>query len=505
MSDRTRRQEIAAVCAAASLFAVAFSMPLLRHLDVVYSIYDWDRFRDIDWAAVNIVRDFHQLPIWSPYQCGGTQLLANVESRILTPFFLLHVVFGSAVGINLEVPIHIAIAWAGGYVLGRVLGLGTLGSVGCATVFPSSTWLYLHFGAGHLHFLPFAFSPWIVAFTFLGIERRRLAWSAAIGALMALAFFAGGVYPVTDTGLLIAILSLILAIQQRSFWPLIVCLCAAFFAVGFAAPKILPMLATGQSRGTSADEEWMWLSEYAALLFSRDQNVYRWLVWCGVGSMPFCMLGAYMSPAFVVLGILGTYSNVRRALPWLILIFVFFILGMGNYFGPIYSPWVILHHLPVFSWLRVVPRYFIMLVLCLSVLTGFGLDMLAHQRTIFMVVGVALLAGGTIDGYLIGPSNLVVQGDAPAPLPKSPVFRQYEDANDLQTVRVNSANMGITNCSAQMTTRDVVSASNKPGYRGAQYLLGPGSLALVRWTPEILTYDVEAKSPTVLVINQNCQ
>jgi len=54
-----------------------------------------------------------------------------------------------------------------------------------------------------------------------------------------------------------------------------------------------------------------------------------------------------------------------------------------------------------------------------------------------------------------------------------------------------------------MATRDRITASNQPGYKREQYLLGPGSLTLASWSPEILDYDVEVKSPTVLVVNQN--
>ena len=264
---------------------------------------------------------------------------------------------------------------------------------------------------------------------------------------------------------------------------------------------MLPMLVIENSRATGVDQEWMWLSDTRCCFF-RGAELFPLLQWCGVGWMPFCMLGAYLSPAFLVLGLLGVYNFPRRSLPWLVLIVAFFILGMGNYFGP-YSPWVLLHNLPVFSWLRVVPRFFIMLSLCLAVLAGFGLELLARQKPIVIVLGLLLLGAGTLDGYLIGPPNLVNHSDPQQPLPRSQVFRQFRDTNDLQTVRVNSANMGISNCSAQMATRDRITASNQPGYKGEQYLLGAGSLALSRWTPETLDYDVDVESPTVMVINQN--
>jgi len=44
---------------------------------------------------------------------------------------------------------------------------------------------------------------------------------------------------------------------------------------------------------------------------------------------------------------------------------------------------------------------------------------------------------------------------------------------------------------------------NQAGYRGEQYLLGPGKVTLTHWTPNVLSFDVEAPASTVLIVNQN--
>ena len=72
----SRRLEIVLVIAASVLFAVLFSLPLLKEISLVYNIYDWDLARDIAWTAVHIVNVFHQFPFWSPYQCGGVPFFA---------------------------------------------------------------------------------------------------------------------------------------------------------------------------------------------------------------------------------------------------------------------------------------------------------------------------------------------------------------------------------------------------------------------------------------------
>jgi uncharacterized membrane protein YfhO len=48
-----------------------------------------------------------------------------------------------------------------------------------------------------------------------------------------------------------------------------------------------------------------------------------------------------------------------------------------------------------------------------------------------------------------------------------------------------------------------VHASDEPGYRGEYYMLGPGTVRLARWTPNVLEFDVDAPPGAVLVVNQN--
>jgi len=496
-------REMIAVTCGALIFGALFSVPLLGHLSESSFFFDWDRFHDLDWTAAYIVTHFLQFPLWSPYQCGGIQLLANPESRILTPFFPLHLLMGSTIGINLEVPFHLAIAWAGGYLLGRAVGVGKLAAAACATVFPSSSWFYLHFGVGHLSFLAFAYTPAIVGFTLLAIERKRLTWSAVAGALLTLAFFEGGVYPVVETALLVAFLSSILACEKRGIWPPVACLVAGLFTVGLAAPKLFPMLSIGNSRATGSYQEWLSLGGYAASLFSRNQDRFRLLQWAGVGVMPIFQCGAYLSPPFLSASLIGIGAFPRRSAPWLILFAAFLIFGMGDWFGQ-YSPWVLAHRLPIFSWLAVSPKFFVMLPMCLAVLTGFGVEFLAGWRgRAGLVLALILFAAGTVDTWLIGPPNLTEVGSPLEALPASPVFREFQDATDQQMLRVNLANMGIANCYVEMATRGYITASNRPGYKGEQYLLGPGSVTLERWSPEALEYGVDVKSPTVMVVNQN--
>ena len=120
-------------------------------------------FTQLRWVPYYTLTHFHQLPFWNPYKCGGMPMLGNPESAIVTPFLLLYLVFGLIPGMLLEIYLHVAIMFAGGYVFGRELGLVPRAALVLAAMFPSSSWLSLHVAMGHLNFLSIAYIPWILA------------------------------------------------------------------------------------------------------------------------------------------------------------------------------------------------------------------------------------------------------------------------------------------------------------------------------------------------------
>ena len=243
-----------AILTVAAAFASAFTYHLLKHLPQNAPGADRDYFTETAWAASYTVNHFGQLPFWDPYKCGGVPLLADPQSRIFTPFFLLHLAFGSIIAIKLELTIHLAIAWAGGYVLGRLLGLSYLAAAVCASVFPSSSWVYLHFAAAHVTFVPALYLPWVLSMWMLSADRRQLLPAALGGLLLALMYTEGGFYVLSFAAPLFATVALVTAAQRRQVWPVLALPLMGVFALGFASIKLLPTLALHISRGTISAE-----------------------------------------------------------------------------------------------------------------------------------------------------------------------------------------------------------------------------------------------------------
>jgi len=151
-SDEARRifplnaREFAWVTVGSLVFAAVFLYPILCEIKYLGpGLHDWlvapphfnnlselpinndsDLFDQLRWVPYYTLTHYHQWPFWNPYKCGGMSMLGNPESAIVTPFLIIYLVGGLLPGIFLEIYLHIAIAFVGGYVLGRELGLRLL-------------------------------------------------------------------------------------------------------------------------------------------------------------------------------------------------------------------------------------------------------------------------------------------------------------------------------------------------------------------------------------------
>jgi hypothetical protein len=491
------REEVL-VAAGAIGFAAIFCWRILANLTYPGVANDWDMSLTLLWVACRSVKHFHQLPLWNPYECGGIPLFADPQSRILTPFFLLHLVVGPIVGLHLEVPLHLAVAWAGGYVLARVLGIGWIGAVCTACTFSASSWFFLRAAAGHAVFLPIAYTPWIVAFAWLGATRRRLRWPIMAAALVALTVGEGGGYAATFQLVLVALVMAPLVLLNRSLWPIWTLIAVGFFSAGFAAVKLLPALAFYQRYPRPIESAyWTDVSALLTALLSHHQDFAR-------GGLPwsFHEYGAYLG-LFIVPALLAL-ARPRRAAPWIFAGLMLFLLARGDK-SP-HAPWTVLHSLPGFQSERLPSRMLMPFVLTIGVLAGLGIDVLARNlRRYGGIAAAVLITAATVDSFLVSTPNLRHVLQTPlGQINADPAFREYKAPfyyNDM--LKTVLANRGAVQCYQYTAFPTNVLGYNEPNYKGEQYLRGPGSVRLIRWTPNVLSYGASTSAPSTLVVNQN--
>ena len=481
----------------ATLFGVLFSYPILLRLTQPSEQNDWDFEAELHWVAYYSVRHFHQIPLWNPYKCGGMAMLGNPQSRIFTPFFALHLILGAMVGMHLEITMHLAIAWAGGYLFSRLLGLRPLSAIVAATVFPAGGWFPLHLGEGHLTFLAVAYLPWLLAAIVAAEERFQVA-TVAIALLFAFSFGEGAALMVVTELPVVGLFGVFEMLRRRSLRPLAAIAVGGTLGLGIAAVMLLPMLEVVRERGRIASgPAWVMWHDLPRIWFARDQ------VQIALQNRFFIEFGSYLSPAFVVLAAASLIFFRLRIIPWL-LIGWFLVLALrgDNCLIPVFT-WM--RELPFLSIMRLSSRFLIPISFCVGIAAAYGAEEL--QRRFggpgWWCVAVLLVAG-TVDSLLVGTPFLVDAFDrVPHQIPYSADFRQFADGDVFDQTVVAQANLGFVHCYEYTPWKTTVVAYNEKGYMGEQYMAGPGTVQLVMWSPNRLSYRVDAPARATVVINQN--
>lgn len=499
--------EATLVIVGAAVFTFIFSEPIIRNLSQIGLVWDWSEKLSHAWATVTTIKTFHQIPLWDPYSCGGMPLLANPLFPGLTPWFGLDLLFGPVLGVNLQIPIHLAIAWTGGYVLARCVGMGVIGGLACASIFAASSWFFIQVVVGHFEMMATAYLPWILAFFWESIGRRRLTLSCVAALLFAIAFGEGGIYVCARVALLIPLLAIYLSASGRDMWPLKAMAVFALAGFGFSAIKLLPSAQLIRLHPRLIFEpEHNPVSTLLDAIFSRNQY------WDHQHPPPggFYEFGAYLSPIAAAMTAIGVLGATRRALPWLICMVLLFLLAMGS--PKPWFPWALLRHLPVYSSMRI-PSISLQtgFILMAAMLAGFGAEVLAHQWKYYgVIIALALVIAATWDSWQVTmPNATVTLMMVVNRIPAFPEFSQYF-GGPFDMFRTALSNRGSVYCNESLdysTLPESVVGSNQPGYRGEQYIIGQGSVRLERWTPNALTYDIDAEGnlpkSRIVVVNQN--
>jgi hypothetical protein len=478
--------------------------PVFSHLTRLPINGDWDMFTDLRWVVYRTTTHFLQFPYWNPYKCGGMPLLGNPEAVVATPFLLLDLITGPIAGLYLQLVLHIALGFAGGYVLARVMGMSAIAGLVLASVFLSTSWLYLQLAMGNLTLsLPIAYWPWMLALFVVGIDRRKIA-PLSLGGLMLALNATEGNYTFLYAVIMMGVLALTLALTERSIYPIVAAIILVIFGTAMGAIKLLPVGETLAlyPRGGWAGPENDTLLMIPTFLFSRNQDLFREIP----GLALFACYGAYLSPAFALMAVIGLATGRLKMLPWLVAAIIFLLLARGNT-GP-YCALTLLRRLPLCANIAFPTRFIFPMVFAVGVIAAYGADFICRGAGHWgrRAIG-ALLIIGLVDAWLVGPPNLrYLFHFAPPIVARAPQFKQFW-LDDTQTMtEYNEANLGAVHCwgygkDTDLTT--IVAGYNQAKYSGEYYLVGPGQVTQIEWSPNQLRYHVTTPAPTELVLNQN--
>ena len=353
-----------------AVLALYYTLPFLLKI-TWWGGRDWDLFTTMAAVPVGSLLDYGQFPFWNLYLGGGNILFHHPEVAILSPFFLLYLVFGAVVGLKLQVLICYFIGFYGSIKLSEQLGMSTLAAAMTSVAYFGSVHFALHFAEGHMPFTHFCFLPWFLYFLLRSPSGLKHLLAASI-CLVLMILGNGAAIPLLYTLTFSTLLVVLLSVTQKSYLLLKNLALMVVAALGLSAIKIIPMaIYLLENRWAGNPDESIPLSALGSIFFGLTHSLYarnfpeQFWAWHEYG--------AYLSPLLIALALSALVPKWRRYWHWMVLLVFFLILGLGD-FGW-FSPWSIVSHLPGFSSARCTGRAFQFVILAGAILGGFGFDL----------------------------------------------------------------------------------------------------------------------------------
>lgn len=486
-----------------------------------FGFHDWDAQTAHRFLVRLSLLRYHQFPSWNPFACGGFPAWGYVEADtiVVSPFLPAYLFLPMSVALRVE-----------------VLGMAVVGAVGAwlaASRFTAShaakalvvvVWAVngrwaLQTASGHTWHLAYAFLPWCLYY----FERARsetpsIKPLAGLGASIAMLVYAGGIYPLPHTVLLLGVYALLLWPAERSLRPLGTLALGGLLGLGLSAPKLLPLL-DGFKKAPRLIEsnETMDLGALVTMLTSHDQAFYSRPV--RVSPYGWHEWGIYIGAAALILIVLGfVFVQGRReaALKGVSLLFV--ALGFGAFHPS--APWPLLHqNLPVFRSQHVPSRFLYPAVLTLALIAAAGIGRWISKRkaslpwldlalacvVLGLGVDIGLVARKPMEGsmWMVPPDK--IPQDRPFHYEQEPPFqyKRRDWAGPMYLAMLG--NTGVINCyGTPPFDRRGARPIRDPQYKGEARVEGGGKARVLDWSPNRVTLEVEgAAEGARLVYNMN--
>ena len=207
----------------------------------------------IQWFVAHSIATHGELPLWNPFIRTGLPYIGNPYISILNPFVLVPLWFAGPInGAKIAVVIACAMAGAGQYWLGRVVGLGRLASFAGGALGLSAGSFVIPIATGFSFAGPMqhALIAAVLA-SFLEAVRHRTVWRIVIAsAINALMFYTGFLYYWIGIGFVLVIFAIGHVWKQVAAAPTVgraqhvlgPIFAYGVLAIGLISPSLLPLL-----------------------------------------------------------------------------------------------------------------------------------------------------------------------------------------------------------------------------------------------------------------------
>ena len=485
---------------------------------------DWDVRLSWSQAIRTSVNEYHQIPLWNPYRCGGAPLLGEAESDIVSVYTPFLMVFGPTVGYVISFFFYLFIGMYGLYKLARYVGISKAGSVLSGVGYFCSGLFIIPFVTGITNFLSLAYFPFVVLYIDQYLRSWNLRYAMYSGGCIALMFLSGFHY-IPIVFLYVLIVSVIACLSQKRLKPLLGIGIIMLMFVGFSAIKLFPTLESFYTH--TFDNGSFKFSGYSVdtltySLFSRNQSAtaYAWPEPERRGffhgfSYGIDENGMYVGWIFAALALWGFCKRRTSLFVHRVVFCVFFLIMFGENITP--SLYSLLHQLPFFSFMRVAQRYRYIAMIPFVLFVGAGFDacvalldrLLQRKKYVVTVVSVVALVVILFDMSWVN-TRVFYDGFSVKPVQKVFVksFVQVcvpNVANILgPELPIVSSGLGMRNCTENVLITPYAACIGEMSYKGEVYSMD--SKIVVNkylFSPNKLTLSIVSSGYGNVIINQN--
>ncbi|MDP3997080.1 MAG: hypothetical protein U1C49_02490 [Candidatus Andersenbacteria bacterium] len=520
-------------------------------------ISDWDYYFSYHTYVRNIVLNYHQIPLWNPYTCGGTAGLADPEFPLITPTFLFfELPFGIETGLRLSIYFSCIIGALGLLALGKRLSFSPHAALLTSIGVTLSSVNLLEIVEGHPNifaamYLPWVFWAWHKAYAnfqfsifnfqsnpnnlisqnpdtdlvkikksiglkinnwkFNGNWKLEIGnsayYSLIAGIFLALMFYQGGVYLLMYT--VIVFLFLIIA-AKKHVRAITITAVSGLFALGLAAFKLLPALYwLRQFQDTTYAGSAYTLPQLHRILLGRYLRTPLELI--PNQASGWHEYGAYIGPiilALAAVSLLLVFKNRLIRYLWIAIILAISISSSGPLLKPFFdqAPWFPRSN---------ISRFILIAVIGLSLSAGFGLDSLTKKIRSRRIVRAILLGLVTLDlatlSYPLSRQAFVLPDVSPAPAPApAPIAftgktynHEYREENFTRSYVAAKQNYGTLNYCSVLSPQVAVSQIEDANHDYLKTSDPNGQLTLVSWSPNSVIVKAILTQPADVFINTN--
>jgi hypothetical protein len=479
--------------------SIIFVLPFFLRWNYI-GVGDWELFVTMAAVPAKTILYYGQFPFWNPYLGGGNILFHHPEVGILSPFFLLILLFGPIAGIKLKMMFAYFLGFWGSYLFARRLGISVIASYLVSFAYFGSSYFALHFSIGHVPFTHFCFLPWFVYFL-LRIDDN---WKYVFGSALAVGLIVVGngaavpfLYTIFFSGLFI----LLYSFGQGKFRYVKGYIFSVIVGLMLASVKFIPMYRyLSQSKWEGMPDDFTPPGLLLNAFFSFNQAIFRHVhpdqYW------GWHEYSAYISPLVILLAAAGAVFSFKKCHIWLFIAIFFLIFGLGH-FSDI-SIWNLALHIPGFSSIRSPARAFQFVILAVAVMSAFGLEAISSRlkssglsKVLLPILVVALIP--VINFFVNLPALKTIAYKSPEKVHFNRDFRHViGNKHDIYKLfQQNRGSLTAPWLSAYRESRALVTADNEV----AMEYVSQGRLRVMsrEYTPNRVEYDITPSSGGMII------